>query len=75
MRSTQRRVLMKTFMESQFGCFPLVRMFHGRAVNRKISHLHERSPRIVYKDYTSSFEDLDKISLSLLITGTVSHSL
>ena len=26
----QRRTLMKTFIESQFGCCPLVWRFHGR---------------------------------------------
>ena len=35
-------------------------MFHSRGVNNKISHLHERSPRIVDKDNISSFEDLLK---------------
>ena len=58
MSLNQRRTLMKTFIESQFGYCPLVWMFHGRIVNKKINHLHERALRIVYKDYyTSSFED------------------
>ena len=35
-------------------------MFHGRGVNNKINHLHERSLRIVYKDNNSSFVDLLK---------------
>ena len=35
-------------------------MFHGRIVIKKINHLHERALRIVYKDYTSCFEDLLK---------------
>ena len=35
-------------------------MFHGRGVNNKINHLHERSLRIVYKDNDSSFVDLLK---------------
>ena len=34
-----------------------MRMFHGKIVNREINHSHERSLRIVYKDYTSSFKD------------------
>ena len=33
-------------------------MFHGRVLNRKINHLHERSLRIVYKDRVSSFHEL-----------------
>ena len=51
----QRRVLMQPFIESQFGYYPLIWMFHGRGVNNKINHLHERSLRIVYKDTNSSF--------------------
>ena len=54
----QRRVLMKTFMEAQFGYCQLVWMFHRRVLNRKINHLHERSLRIVYRDSISSFQEL-----------------
>ena len=35
-------------------------MFHGREINRKINHIHERSLRIVFRDYNSSFKDLLK---------------
>ena len=51
---------MKTFVESQFGYCPLIWMFHSRKVNSKINHLQERSLRIVYNDYITSFEDLLK---------------
>ena len=37
-----RRVLMKSFIESQFGYCPLIWLFHGRWVNNKYNHLHER---------------------------------
>ena len=67
MSLNQRRTLMKTFIESQFGCCPLVWMFHGRIVNKKINPLHERALRIVYKDYISSFEDLLKRNKSVTI--------
>ena len=43
----QRRALMKSFTESQFGYYPLIWMFYGRGVNNKINHLHERSLCIV----------------------------
>ena len=58
MRFKQKRILMKTFVESQFGYCPLIWMFHSRKVNSKINHLQERSLRIFYNDYTTSFEDL-----------------
>ena len=35
-------------------------MFNSKGVNNKINHLHERSPRIVYRDDISSFEDFLK---------------
>ena len=54
----QRRLLLKSFVETQFGYCLLVWMFHGREINRKINHIHERSLRIVYRDYNSSFKDL-----------------
>ena len=44
----QKRILMKTFVESQFGYCPLIWMFHSRKVNSKIYHLQGRSLRIVY---------------------------
>ena len=56
----QKRILMKTFAESQFGYCPLIWMFHSWKVNSKINHLQERSSRIVYNDYITSFEDLLK---------------
>ena len=56
----QKRILMKTFVESQFGYCPLIWMFRSWKVNSKISHLQQRSLRIVYNDYMISFEDLLK---------------
>ena len=56
----QKRILVKTFVESQFGYCPIIWMFHSRKVNSKITHLQERSLRIVYNHYITSFEDLLK---------------
>ena len=56
----QKRVLLKTFVESQFGYCPLIWMFHKRKVNSKINHLQERSLRIVYIGYITSLADLLK---------------
>ena len=54
----QRRIIMKSFINSQFGYCPIVWMFHSRTLNRRINNIHERSLRIVYEDYKSSFEEL-----------------
>ena len=51
---------MKTFIESQFSYCPLVWMFCSRTMNKKINHIHERTLRLVYQDYATSFEGLLK---------------
>ena len=60
MKFKQERILMKTFVGSQFGYCLLIWMLHSRKVNSKINHLQERSLRIIYNDYITSFEDLLK---------------
>ena len=35
MSTKQRKILLKTFIESQFGYNPLVWMFHSRSLNKK----------------------------------------
>ena len=54
----KKRLLLKTFIESQFSYCPLIWMFCSRKMNRKINHIHERALRLVYEDYTTSFKDL-----------------
>ena len=63
----QRRLLMKSFVAAQFGYCPLVWMFNGRELYRKISHVHERSLRIVCRDYNSYVKDLLKKDKSVCI--------
>ena len=50
-------------------------MFHGRIISKKITHLHDRTLRIVYKDYISSFEDLLKRDNFVTIHQRNIHSL
>ena len=54
----KKKVLLKTFFESQFSYCPLLWMFCSRKLNNKINRLHERGLRIAYEDYVSSFEEL-----------------
>ena len=58
---------MKFFIENQFVCCPLVWMFHGRVLNRKINHLQGRPLKIVYKDSISSFHELPQKDHSFTI--------
>ena len=58
MSTDKLRLIMKAFIESQFGYCPLVWMFHSRTLNNRINRLHERALRLVYKDPTLTFEEL-----------------
>ena len=71
----KRRIILKTFIESQFSYCPLVWMFCSRKLNRKINFIHERALRLVYHDYSSSFEDLLKEDGSLLFHHNNIHQL
>ena len=61
MTSEKRRLVMKTFVFSQFNYCPLVWMCHSRKLNNKINRLQEeRALRIVYNDKSSTFYQLLK---------------
>ena len=61
----KRRLILKTFIESQFSYCPLVWMFCSRKMNRKMNYIHERSLRITYNNYTSTFQELLKMDKSI----------
>ena len=54
----KKRIIFKALLQSQFKYCPLVWMFHSRELNQRINRLHERIIRIVYNDYSSTFEQL-----------------
>ena len=47
MSEDRRRIIMKAFVQSQFGYCPLVWMCHSRTLNSRINRIHERALRIV----------------------------
>ena len=63
----KKRLLMKSFIESQFAYCPLIWMFCKRSINNRINRLHERALRVVYNDYVNSFETLLSIDGSVTI--------
>lgn len=63
----KKRILMSAFIESQFSHCPLLLMFCSRALNNKINRIHERALRLIYLDYTSSFQELLKKDNSVTI--------
>ena len=54
----KKRILMKTFIESQFSYCPLIWMFCTRKMNMRVNHIQERALRLVYDDYITPFNDL-----------------
>ena len=58
MNVSKKRIVMKSFIESQFGYCPLIWMFHSRGLNNKINRIHERALRITYNDKSSSYGEL-----------------
>ena len=52
------KIIMKSFIESQFNYCPLTWMFHSRKLNNRINNLHERAHQLVYKNPNLNFHDL-----------------
>ena len=52
------KIIMKTFIQSQFNYCPLTWMFHNRTLNNKINKLHVRALRIVYTNDSLTFQEL-----------------
>ena len=63
------RLIMKTFIQSQFNYCSSIWMFHNRTLNNKINKLHERALRIVYNNEKYTFQEL----LDLDNTVTIHH--
>ena len=58
MNIQKRRIVMKSFVTSQFGYCPLIWIFHSRPLNNKIISIHESSLRITYQNHLSTFQKL-----------------
>ena len=65
--SNKLRIIMKSFIDSQFNYCPLTWMFHSRTLNNRINKLHERALRIVYKNQNSTFQELLELDKSVSI--------
>ena len=53
MNVSNKRIIMKSFIESQLRYCPIIWMFHSRGLNNKINCIHERALRITYNDKSS----------------------
>ena len=54
----KRKLLMKSFIISQFNYCPIIWMYCQRKFNTLINRIHERSLKIAYTDYESDFNSL-----------------
>ena len=54
----KRRILMKSFIISQFNYCPIIWMYCQRKCNNLINRIHERALRIAYNDCVSDFKSL-----------------
>ena len=62
------RIILKSFIESQFAYCPLVWMFCSRKLNNRINRIHERALRIIYtEDPSLTFEELLRIDKSFSV--------
>ena len=50
MNVSKKLIIMKSFIESQFGYCTQIWMFHSRGLNNKINRIHKRALRITYND-------------------------
>ena len=51
------KILYHIFIMSNFNYCPLIWMFCGKTQNKEIDRVHKRALRILFNDYTLSFED------------------
>ena len=65
-----RRVIHQSFILRNFNYRPLVWHFCGKTNNKKLEKIQERSLRILYNDYDSTYKDLlcNNISSTLLLS-------
>ena len=54
----KRRIIMKSFVTSEFGYCSLIWMFSSSCLNNEINFAHERALRIPYQDHVSPFQEL-----------------
>ena len=63
----EKIILLKAFMQSQFGYCPITGMSYRRSTNSEINQIHGCTMSKVYKDNISSYKELVKINKFLCI--------
>ena len=63
----KRKILLNSFIRTQFNYSPLIWMRHSRTSNCKINRIQERALRTVYNDYKSNFKKLIERDLMMIV--------
>ena len=71
----KRKLLMNSFVISQFNYCPIIWMYCQRQSNNLINRIHERALRIAYNDYTTTFNTLLDKNGSVMIHQKNTHAL
>ena len=61
------KLILRTFIQSQFNYGPLIWMCHSRTLNNKINKLHERGLTLVYKNENLNFQELLELDNSVTV--------
>ena len=64
------KLIMSSFIKSQFNYCPLIWIFCSRTSMNKLNNIHEKRIRLVTNDYDSNFNELLESSHELLIHKT-----
>ena len=67
MSQEKRRILIKSFFDSQFEYCSLIWMCHSRTLNNRINSLHYRALRLIYNEADLTFTELLKKDGSVTI--------
>jgi len=72
MHQKQRKLIINSFIKSQFNYCPLIWLFCSRKANNKIDNIQERSLRLLCNDYESSFIELLSLNKEITTHATMS---
>ena len=56
--SFQRKILLNSFIKSQFSYCPLISMFASKELNKMINRIHEKSLRLVLNNHHSTLDEM-----------------
>ena len=62
LQQNQMKLLFNSFILSTFNYAPIIWMFCNKSCSKKLDSIHKRALRIVYQDFTKSYEELLQIS-------------